>query len=58
MEKKEIILLAVVIAFAAARLYQKYVKKGNTGYGQNSKPTGSDFPSSSKDDDYEPYAKK
>ncbi len=61
MDTKQIFIFAFVIIFVGFRLYQKYYKK-DTG-GSNSatrKPgsTGTAFNSSSKDDDYEPYAKK
>jgi hypothetical protein len=57
MEKKEIILLAVLFAIAGVRLYQKYVKKKNPG-AETKTGKGSELISSSKDDDYEPYSGK
>jgi hypothetical protein len=56
-DKLEIIVFAVLIAFVGARLYQKYVKKdsGRTSFGKKDR---SAFPSSRKDDEYEPYSKK
>jgi len=53
----EIILFAVLLAFVAFRLYQKYFRKdaGNSSPGKKSSSSNT---SSSKDDDYEPYAKK
>jgi hypothetical protein len=57
MEKSEIILFVAVFAFAGFRMYQKYVKKNEVKPGEKSKiSTG--FPSSAKEDDYEPYSKK
>jgi hypothetical protein len=53
----QIALLIFVISFAGFRLYQKYYKKGDGKSGDHKKPD-STFASSSKDDDYEPYAKK
>lgn len=53
----EIILIAALLAFVAIRLYQKYFRK-DTGQRSTGKKGGSSFSSSSKDDDYEPYAKK
>jgi hypothetical protein len=50
MDKKDIIIFAIVISFVAFRLYQKYVKKPNSNTTSDSKI--------SKDDDYEPYSKK
>jgi len=57
MEKSEIILLVAVLTFAGFRMYQKYVKKDGPQTGEKSKITTS-FPSSSKEDEYEPYSKK
>jgi hypothetical protein len=53
----EIIVIVGLFAFLAIRLYQRFIKKDA---GQNSpvKKSGTSFASSSKDDDYEPYAKK
>jgi Tfp pilus assembly major pilin PilA len=59
MEKTQIILLAAILVFLAFRLYQKYIKKNKINSGTNTKTSaGSAFSTSSKDDDYEPYAKK
>ncbi len=57
MERTEIILLAVALAFAGVRLYQKYIKKNQAGSGKKGMP-GSSLSSSTVDDDYEPYSKK
>jgi hypothetical protein len=61
METKDIFIIGFVIIFVGFRLYQKFYKKdagkGNTSMGKSVTP-GSAFPSSSKDDDYEPYSKK
>ena len=57
MEKSEIILLVAVFTFAGFRMYQKYVKKNGEQPGGKSKITTT-FPSSSKEDNYEPYSKK
>jgi hypothetical protein len=56
-DKFQIILFAVLFVFVAFRLYNKYFKKDEIKPGSQKKPTSS-FTSSSKDDDYEPYAKK
>jgi hypothetical protein len=53
----QIALLIAIIGFAGFRLYQKYSKKGDGKIASFKKPD-STFASSSKDDDYEPYAKK
>lgn len=53
----QIVAFAILFAFVGFRLYQKYIKKTNEKPGGLKKP-GSSFASSSKDDDYEPYAKK
>jgi Tfp pilus assembly major pilin PilA len=59
MHNYEVIIFVAAMAFLAVRLYQKYVKKtkGDTGLGSKSSSATS-FPSSAKDDDYEPYSKK
>jgi hypothetical protein len=59
MDKTEILLIAVIMSILAVRLYQKYKKKDLGKQGSDIKTkSGSLFPSSSKDDDYEPYSKK
>jgi hypothetical protein len=59
MDKTSAIVFFSAMAFLAFRLYQKYVKKekGKTG-NDTGVSNGSQFSSSSKDDDYEPYSKK
>jgi hypothetical protein len=59
MHNSQILVFSAVIAVLAIRLYQKFVKKdrGKSGTEDNQN-SGSSFPSSSKDDDYEPYSKK
>jgi hypothetical protein len=53
----QIVLLITLFAFSGFRIYQKYIKKdrGKTDY---LKKKGTSFPSSSKNDDYEPYSKR
>jgi hypothetical protein len=47
------------MAFLALRLYQKYFKKDKDKSGTETKTnSGASFPSTSKDEDYEPYSKK
>jgi len=59
MDKTQIILFSAAMAFVAVRLYQKYIKKDRTKTGTESKQnSGASFPSSSKDEEYEPYSKK
>jgi hypothetical protein len=59
MDKKEAILFAVVMVALAVQLYMKYIKKKSGKPGsENKASSGSMPPSSSKDDDYEPYQKK
>jgi hypothetical protein len=59
MNKTEILTFAIVLSFVAVRLYQKYKKKDTVRPGSDMKTSsGSAFPSSAKDDDYEPYSKK
>jgi len=57
METKDIIILVAVIFFVAFRLYQKYVKK-DQGKQEGIKKSDTSFPSSLKEDDYEPYSRK
>jgi hypothetical protein len=59
MDKTQVIIIAAAIAILAFRLYQKYVKKDKSKSGTERKTTSvSSFPSSSKDEEYEPYSKK
>jgi hypothetical protein len=59
MDKTQIAIFTAAIAFLAIRLYLKYVKKDKNKSGSNSNPPSSKLmPSSSKNDDYEPYSKK
>jgi len=59
MDKTQIILFSAAMAFLALRLYQKYFKKDKNKSGAESNPNaGTAFPSSSKDEEYEPYSKK
>ena len=59
MDKTQILIFAALMAIVAVRLYQKYIKKDKSKSGTETKPSsGSSFPSSSKDEDYEPYSKK
>lgn len=53
----EIAVIAGLFVFVAIRLYQRYVKK-DTGQKSPGKKSGNLLSSSTKDDDYEPYAKK
>jgi hypothetical protein len=59
MNKTEILIIAVTLPLLAFRLYQRYKKKDAVKPGSDIKASsGTAFPSSSKDDDYEPYSKK
>ena len=59
MDKTNIILLSAAMVFLAVRLYQKYKNKDKAKSGDGTKQSsGTSFPSSSKDEDYEPYSKK
>ena len=58
MDKTQIILFSAAIAFLAVRLYKKYIKKDKAKSGGEKPSSGTSFPSSSKDEDYEPYSKK
>jgi hypothetical protein len=59
MDKTQIAIFAAAMAILGIRLYQRYVKKNKAKMGSETKPgSGASIPSSSKDDDYEPYSKK
>jgi len=58
MDRKNIIIFAAVFFAVAIRLYMKYIKKDNGKFGSEPKQSTTSFPSSSKDEDYEPYSKK
>ena len=59
MHISQILIFSAAIAVIAIRLYQKYIKKDKCKSGTETKPASStSFPSSSKDEDYEPYSKK
>lgn len=58
MDKKDIIIFAAVFIALAIRLYMRYLKKEKGKFGSETKQSANSFPSSSKDEDYEPYSKK
>ena len=59
MDKYQIPVIAAIAAVLAVRLYMKYKKKDKTKTGTEAKSTaGTSFPSSVKDEEYEPYSKK
>jgi hypothetical protein len=58
MDKKQILIFAVAFIAVAIRLYMKYVKKNTNKTGTDTKPSGTSFPSSHNDEEYEPYSKK
>jgi hypothetical protein len=59
MDNKQIIIYAAIVAVVGIRLYQRLKKKDNNKPGSDTgKSTDTSFPSSSKQDDYEPYSKK
>ena len=59
MDKTQIILFVAAMLFLAFRLYQKYYKKVDPDASTDkNKTSGGAFFASTKDDDYEPYAKK
>jgi uncharacterized membrane protein YebE (DUF533 family) len=59
MNKKDILLYAAIFIGLAFSLYRKYIKKNQEKTGKGpSQQSGSQFSSTSKDDDYEPYSKK
>ena len=57
MDKKQILIFAIAFIVVAIRLYMKYMKKNDNKTGTGTKP-GTSFPSSQKDEEYEPYSKK
>jgi hypothetical protein len=58
-DQTSIIITAVVIAYAAVRIYQKYFRKDNKqSVKGDSSNKGTGFPPSHGSDDYEPYSKK
>ncbi len=59
MKNRDIIVFAVILVYAAVRLYMKYGRKEKSDSTSATK-TDSDtkFFSSSKEDEYEPYSKK
>jgi hypothetical protein len=59
MHNSQILIFSAVMAFLALRLYQKYFKKDKDKSGNETKiNSGASFPTTSKDEDYEPYSKK
>jgi hypothetical protein len=58
MDTKQILIFSVALIVVAIRLYMKYNKKNNNKTGTDTKPGTTSFPSSVKDDEYEPYSKK
>jgi len=59
MDKSKIFLIVFLLAISAFRIYQKYKKKDTAKSETDAKNLPeSNFSSSSKDDDYEPYSKK
>lgn len=59
MEKKDIFVIALVVLAVGINIYRRYTKnKANANTSGNASKSSSAFPSSSKDDDYEPYSGK
>jgi Tfp pilus assembly major pilin PilA len=59
MHNSQILIFSAVMAFLALRLYQKYFKKDKYKSGTQTKSdSDTSSPSTSKDEDYEPYSKK
>lgn len=58
MEKKDIIILAAVLALAGLSLYRRYAKKKANTEGAPAKKTGEKSSLSVQPDDYEPYSGK
>ena len=58
MSSKDIIILVAALALAGVSLYRKYLKRNKAGGQDNKTAAHTTFPSSKKDDDYEPYSKR
>ena len=54
----QVYLLIALFAVAAFRIYQKYFKKDDPTKPKSDSAKKESLPSSSKDDDYEPYSGK
>jgi Tfp pilus assembly major pilin PilA len=57
MEKKDIIIIAFVVAMLALSLYQRYTKKKKSLTGNAGNKTQENKGLSGQPDDYEPYSK-
>jgi hypothetical protein len=57
MDTKNLIVILLLLTVVGIRIYQKYGKK-NQGGGDKGRNPGSSMPSSSDDDDYEPYSRR
>jgi hypothetical protein len=55
-DQTSVIIAVAAMAYLAVRIYQKYIKKDQIKTDKT--PKSSSFPSSVKEDDYEPYSKK
>jgi hypothetical protein len=59
MDKNQILVFSAIAAALAIRLYRKYRMKDKIKSGPEGKvPPSTSFPTSSKDEEYEPYSKK
>jgi hypothetical protein len=58
MDTKQILIFAVAFLVVGIRLYMKYAKKNDNKSEKGTSSSATSFPSSTKDDDYEPYSKK
>jgi hypothetical protein len=58
MDKTQTIIFAALIAVAAVRIYQKYIKKNNKPGSENNPSSGNTITHDTKEEDYEPYSKK
>jgi Tfp pilus assembly major pilin PilA len=59
MDKNQILVIAAVLVAVSIRLYKYYAKKNKVNQGGGTLPSSpTSFPSSVKDDEYEPYSKK
>ena len=55
-DQLSVVIAVAAMAYLAVRIYQKYIKKDQSGKSTTRK--SGTFSSPSKEDDYEPYSKK
>ncbi len=58
MSSKDIIVFVAAFTLAGFSIYRRYMRKNKAGSTDNKNSSSSAFPSSKKEDEYEPYNKK